>query len=154
MPIRDKSLPAPNPHLTLKPNTPPAPRQDIRGLDWYDECDAGHFLGRDDDLGRSIGWLDYTVILSHLGSDESASDNKEANISGHPDDDQPRPLARAPRTGIERDVVRRELRCQLAFLTHAFLSSSETTPLAHPAPPKSDRSRRSIYCRDPELLFS
>jgi hypothetical protein len=48
------------PQLTLKRDTPPAPRQDIRGLDWYDECDAGHFLGRDND-GNSI----LAMLLSH-----------------------------------------------------------------------------------------
>src|SRR5271167_592115 len=43
-----------NPQLTLKPDILPAPRQDIRGLDWYDECDAGHFLGRDVDADRIL----------------------------------------------------------------------------------------------------
>jgi HEAT repeat protein len=49
-----------NPQLTLKLDIPPAPRQDIRGLDWYDECDAGHFIGRNDDADRILA-----MLLSH-----------------------------------------------------------------------------------------
>ena len=58
--VPDKPIPAANPQLTLKPDTLPAPRQDIRGLDWYDECDAGHFIGRDDDADRVLA-----MLLSH-----------------------------------------------------------------------------------------
>jgi HEAT repeat protein len=51
---------APNLRLVLKTDPPPAPRQDIRGLDWYDECDAARFLGRDDDTNRLLA-----MLLSH-----------------------------------------------------------------------------------------
>ena len=56
----DKPILAANAQLTLKPDIPPAPRQDIRGLDWYDECDAGHFIGRDDDVDTMV-----TRLVSH-----------------------------------------------------------------------------------------
>jgi len=56
----DKPILTPKPQLILKPDTPPAPRQDIRGLDWYDECDAGHFIGRDDDASGIL-----SMLLSH-----------------------------------------------------------------------------------------
>jgi HEAT repeat protein len=56
----DKAVPAINPKLTLKPDISPAPREDLRGLDWYDECDAGHFLGRNDDVDRIL-----PMLLSH-----------------------------------------------------------------------------------------
>jgi TIR domain len=60
VPTPEKPIPAATPQLTLKPDTPPDPRQDIRGLDWYDECDAGHFIGRDDDVDTMI-----TRLVSH-----------------------------------------------------------------------------------------
>jgi hypothetical protein len=53
--------------LTLKPDAPPKPRHDIRGLDWYDECDADHFLGRDDDADRVIAKLLSNPILRLVG---------------------------------------------------------------------------------------
>jgi hypothetical protein len=57
----DETVPtADTPQLTLKPDIPPVPRQDIRGLDWYDECDAGHFIGRNDDADRILA-----MLLSH-----------------------------------------------------------------------------------------
>src|SRR5271165_5071750 len=58
--VPDKPIPAINPQLTLKPDISPAPRRDIRGLDWYDERDAGHFLGRNDDVNRIL-----PLLLSH-----------------------------------------------------------------------------------------
>jgi hypothetical protein len=45
------------PILALKPDLPPLPRRDIRGLDWYDERDAGHFIGRSDDANQILGKL-------------------------------------------------------------------------------------------------
>jgi HEAT repeat protein len=66
-PISERSLPAQNPQLTLKPDTPPAPRQDIRGLDWYDECDAGHFMGRNDDADRILAMLISNPIIRLVG---------------------------------------------------------------------------------------
>ena len=63
----DKPIPAATPQLTLKPDIPPAPRQDIRGLDWYDECDAGHFLGRNDDADRILAMLLSHPILRLVG---------------------------------------------------------------------------------------
>jgi hypothetical protein len=56
----EKAVPAINSELRLKPNTPPTPRQDIRGLDWYDECDSDHFFGRSDDEDRIL-----PMLLSH-----------------------------------------------------------------------------------------
>jgi hypothetical protein len=53
-------MPVTNLQFTLKPDTPPALRRDIRGLDWYDECDAGHFIGRNDDADRIL-----PMLLSH-----------------------------------------------------------------------------------------
>lgn len=47
-------------HLTLKTNPPPPSRWDLRGLDWYDESDADHFLGRDEDVQRFL-----PMLLSH-----------------------------------------------------------------------------------------
>jgi HEAT repeat protein len=63
----EKSIPAATPQLTLKPNTPPVPRYDIRGLDWYDECDAGHFIGRSDDANQILGKLMPHPILRLIG---------------------------------------------------------------------------------------
>jgi len=63
----DKPILVANPQLTLKPDIPPAPRQDIRGLDWYDECDAGHFIGRDDDADRILAMLLSHPILRLVG---------------------------------------------------------------------------------------
>jgi hypothetical protein len=67
VPIPDRSLPAPNPQLTLKPDIPAAPRQDIRGLDWYDECDAGHFIGRNKDAGNILSMLLFDPIIRLVG---------------------------------------------------------------------------------------
>jgi len=53
----DKPVLVANAQLRLKPDTPPAPRQDIRGLDWYDERDAAHFMGRSDDADRMLAML-------------------------------------------------------------------------------------------------
>jgi HEAT repeat protein len=59
----DKPIEAVIPRLMLKPDTPPVSRQDIRGLDWYHECDAGHFLGRSKDANEILGMLlDYPII--------------------------------------------------------------------------------------------
>ena len=55
--VPDKPIPVANARLTLKPDIPPAPRQDIRGLDWYDECDAAHFMGRSEDPDRILAML-------------------------------------------------------------------------------------------------
>src|SRR5208282_3349480 len=63
----DKPILAANTQLTLKPDIPPAPRQDIRGLDWYDECDTGHFLGRDVDADRILAMLLSHPILRLVG---------------------------------------------------------------------------------------
>ena len=63
----DKPIPTPNPQLTLKPDAPPAPRQDVRGLDWYDECDAGHFIGRDSDANDMLARLVSHPILRLVG---------------------------------------------------------------------------------------
>jgi HEAT repeat protein len=63
----DKPVLVANAQLTLKPDISPAPRQDIRGLDWYDECDAGHFLGRDDDSDRILAKLLSHPILRLVG---------------------------------------------------------------------------------------
>jgi hypothetical protein len=63
----DEKILATKPLLALKPDIPPASRQDIRGLDWYDECDAGHFLGRDDDVERILPKLLSHPILRLVG---------------------------------------------------------------------------------------
>jgi HEAT repeat protein len=60
-------IPAISLQLTLKPTTPPVPRHDIRGLDWYDECDAGHFIGRSDDVNQILGKLMPHPILRLVG---------------------------------------------------------------------------------------
>jgi hypothetical protein len=66
-PAPEERVAVATPQLTLKPDTSPAPRQDIRGLDWYDECDAGHFLGRDDDVDRILPKLLSHPILRLVG---------------------------------------------------------------------------------------
>jgi HEAT repeat protein len=58
--VLEDRISAANPWLTLKPDIQPAPRQDIRGLDWYEECDAGHFIGRNDDTTQILA-----MLLSH-----------------------------------------------------------------------------------------
>ena len=65
--VLDVDIAAPKPQLTLKLDTPPAPRQDIRGLDWYDECDAGHFLGRNHDVDRILAMLLSNPIIRLAG---------------------------------------------------------------------------------------
>src|SRR5271165_4385201 len=67
VPTPEKPIPAATPQLTLKPDTPPVPRHDIRGLDWYDECDAGHFIGRSDDANQILGKLMPHPILRLIG---------------------------------------------------------------------------------------
>jgi HEAT repeat protein len=67
VPASEKLIPAATPQLTLKPNIPPIPRHDIRGLDWYDECDAGHFIGRSDDANQILGKLMPHPILRLVG---------------------------------------------------------------------------------------
>src|SRR5271165_5533280 len=67
VPTPEKPIPATTTQLTLKPDTPPVPRHDIRGLDWYDECDAGHFIGRRDDANQILGKLMPHPILRLVG---------------------------------------------------------------------------------------
>jgi len=59
--------PVTTPRLKLKPDVPPPPRHDIRGLDWYEECDAGHFLGRDKDADSILALLLSNPILRLVG---------------------------------------------------------------------------------------
>jgi hypothetical protein len=66
-PAVDEKILATKPPLALKPDIPPASRQDIRGLDWYDECDAGHFIGRDDDASRILSMLLSRPIIRLVG---------------------------------------------------------------------------------------
>jgi hypothetical protein len=63
----DKPILTTKPQLALKPDTRPAPRQVIRGLDWYDECDAGHFIGRNDDADRILAMLLSNPIIRLVG---------------------------------------------------------------------------------------
>jgi TIR domain len=67
VPTPEKPIPAATPQLTLKPDIPPAPRQDIRGLDWYDECDAGHFFGRNDDVDTMVARLVSHPVIRLVG---------------------------------------------------------------------------------------
>jgi hypothetical protein len=68
VPIEPKKVASPgNLRLILKPDPPPVPRQDVRGLDWYDECDAAHFLGREDDANRLLAMLLSYPVVRLLG---------------------------------------------------------------------------------------
>lgn len=62
-----EAKPVTTPRLKLKPDVPPPPRQDIRGLDWYEECDAEHFLGRDKDADSILALLISNPILRLVG---------------------------------------------------------------------------------------
>ena len=66
-PAVDEKILATKPPLALEPDIPPASRQDIRGLDWYDESDAGHFIGRDDDASRILSMLLSRPIIRLVG---------------------------------------------------------------------------------------
>jgi hypothetical protein len=66
-PIPDKRIAPANPQLTLNPDIPATPRQDIRGLDWYDECDAGHFIGRNDDAAQILAMLLSNPVIRLVG---------------------------------------------------------------------------------------
>jgi HEAT repeat protein len=63
----ERPTPAPNLKLALKPDIPPPPRKDLRGLDWYEECDAAHFLGRDEDADRLLAMLLSPPIVRLIG---------------------------------------------------------------------------------------
>jgi hypothetical protein len=65
--VSHTSIPAPNPHFVLKPDIVPSPREDIRGLDWYDESDAGHFMGREEDADRVLSMLLSNPVIRLLG---------------------------------------------------------------------------------------
>jgi HEAT repeat protein len=66
-PVPEERVAVVIPRLTLKPDPPPARRQDIRGLDWYHECDAGHFLGRGKDASSILAMLLDHPILRLVG---------------------------------------------------------------------------------------
>ncbi|MBK8039321.1 MAG: TIR domain-containing protein [Verrucomicrobiaceae bacterium] len=53
--------------FVLKADIPPKPRQDIRGLDWYEECDAQHFLGREEDTNRLLAMLLSQSVIRLIG---------------------------------------------------------------------------------------
>jgi hypothetical protein len=65
--VPDKPIPTLSRQFTLKPDAPPSPRHDVRGLDWYDECDAGHFIGRDSDANDMLARLISHPILRLVG---------------------------------------------------------------------------------------
>ena len=53
--------------LALRQRSVPVPRRDIRGLDWYDECDAAHFLGRDETVNSLLAMLLSLPVVRLVG---------------------------------------------------------------------------------------
>lgn len=71
-PASGNSAPSPapaaaTPTFILKTDAAPKPRQDIRGLDWYEECDATHFLGREDETDRLLAMLLSQPVIRLIG---------------------------------------------------------------------------------------
>ncbi|HEY4364659.1 MAG TPA: HEAT repeat domain-containing protein [Bryobacteraceae bacterium] len=69
---KQPSLPGPavqeKPLHRLRRDEPPLARCDIRGLDWYEECDAGHFLGRTEPINHLLAMLLSNPVVRLMGA--------------------------------------------------------------------------------------
>ncbi len=55
------------PRRALRAWSVPPDRRDVRGLDWYEECDAGHFRGRQEDTTTLMSLLLFHPLVRLVG---------------------------------------------------------------------------------------